>query len=153
MRDAPGAGHRSSGPGERFDIDGSRTVRTSGHDDVAVAAAGITLHEALRAVGLLADEGIYAHVIDLYSVKAVDTGTLHAAAKATGGRLVTVEDHRPEGRLGEAVVSSLSGDGDPLRITKLAVTHMPGSGRPEQLLRPAGIDAGAIAQAARALVA
>jgi transketolase len=61
--------------------------------------------------------------------------------------------NRPKGGLGEALTSSLSGDGDPLQIKKLAVGDMPCPGSLEQLLRAAGIDASAIAQAARALVA
>ena len=83
----------------------ARVVRSSDDDDVTLVGAGITLHEALKAADALAEEGVTARVIDLYSVKPVDEETLRAAAEATGGRFVTVEDHWPEGGLGEAVLS------------------------------------------------
>ena len=70
--------------------------------------AGITLHEALAAADMLAQDGVYARVIDLYSVKPVDVDGLRAAAEATGGRIVTVEDHWPEGGIGEAVLSAFA---------------------------------------------
>src|SRR5207244_4499164 len=88
---------------EEFAIGGSKVVRSSDEDDVTIIGAGITLHEALKAADALAEEGIKARVIDLYSVKPIDTTTLHTAAKATQGRIVTVADHWPEGGIGEAV--------------------------------------------------
>jgi transketolase len=91
-------------------------------------------------------------VIDCYSVKPIDGDTLRAAAEAAGGRIVTVEDHWPEGGLGEAVLAALADLEEPLRVTVLGVDGMPGSGKPAELLAAAGIDAGAIADAARQLV-
>ncbi len=137
---------------EEFPIGGSRVVRSSDDDEVAVAAAGITLHEALKAADELAEDGIEARVIDCYSVKPIDGETLRAAAEATGGRIVTVEDHWPEGGLGEAVLAALADLEEPLRVTVLGVEGMPGSGKPAELLAAAGIDAAAIAGAARQLV-
>ena len=139
-------------PGERFEIGGSRVVRESDDDDVAIVAAGITVHEALKAADALEPEGITARVVDLYSVKPVDAETLHAAAEATQGRLLTVEDHWPEGGLGEAVLSAFADADERPRIVKLAVTDMPTSGKPAELLAAAGIDAEHIARAARDLV-
>jgi transketolase len=139
-------------PDEEFEIGGSRVLRSSDDDDVALIAAGITVHEALRAAEALAEEAIAARVIDLYSIKPLDTRTLAAAAEATGGRLVTVEDHWPEGGLGEAVLTAVAGMGDPPRVVSLAVAGMPRSGKPEELLSAAGIDAEHIAAAARTLV-
>jgi transketolase len=66
---------------------------------------------------------------------------------------VTVEDHWPEGGLGDAVLAAVADTGIPLRGIKLAVRGMPGSGSAAELLRAAGIDAEAIAAAVRALVA
>jgi transketolase len=140
------------GPDEEFPIGGSRVVRSSDEDDVALVAAGITLHEALNAADALAEDGVEARVIDCYSVKPIDGDTLRAAAEATGGRIVTVEDHWPEGGLGEAVLAALADVEEPLRVTVLGVEGMPGSGKPAELLAAAGIDAGAIADAARQLV-
>jgi len=140
------------GPDEEFEIGGSRVLRASDEDDVALVGAGITVHEALRAADLLAADGIAARVIDLYSIKPIDTEGLLAAVEATNGRLVTVEDHWPEGGLGDAVLAALADTDDPPRVRKLAVQGMPGSGKPNELLAAAGIDAEHVAAAARRLV-
>ena len=141
------------GPDEGFKIGGSRVLRSSDDDDVVLIGAGITVHEALKAADQLAEEGIAARVVDLYSIKPLDSETLLAAVEATGGRLVTVEDHWPEGGLGDAVLASLADTEEPPRVVKLAVQGMPRSGKPEELLSAAGIDAEHIAVAARRLVA
>ena len=140
------------GPDEEFEIGGSRVLRSSDDDDVALIGAGITVHEALRAADVLAEDGIAARVIDLYSIKPLDAETLAAAVEATGGRLVTVEDHWPEGGLGEAVLAAVAGMDDPPRVVSLAVAGMPRSGKPAELLSDAGIDAEHIAIAARRIV-
>jgi transketolase len=139
-------------PDEEFPIGGSKVLRSSDDDDVAIVAAGITVHEALKAADALADDGIGVRVIDLYSVKPLDTETLRAAAEATGGRLVTVEDHWAEGGLGEAVLSVFADNDERPRVVVLAVRELPGSGKPAELMAAAGIDAAAIAEAARGLV-
>jgi transketolase len=141
------------GPDEEFEIGGSRVLRSSDDDEVAIVGAGITVHEALRAADLLAEEGITARVIDLYSIKPLDSETLLAAVEATGGRLVTVEDHWPEGGLGDAVLAALADTEEPPRVVSLAVHGMPRSGKPAELLAAAGIDAEHIAAAARRLAA
>jgi transketolase len=138
------------GSGDQFPIGGSRVLR--GGDDVAIVAAGITLHESLKAADRLIAEGIDARVIDLYSVKPVDGETLRAAAEATGGRILTVEDHWSEGGIGDAVLEALSDGEAPARVVRLAVREMPGSGKPAELLAAAGIDAAHIADSARMLV-
>jgi transketolase len=139
--------------GEKFPIGGSKLARSSDSDQVTLVGAGVTLHEALRAADILHGEGIAARVIDLYSVKPVDTETLVAAAAATGGRIVTAEDHHPEGGLGAAVADALLAAGQQnLHVTRLAVSGMPGSGTGDELLAWAGIDADHIAAAARELV-
>jgi transketolase len=136
---------------EEFEIGGSRVVRSSDEDEVTLVGAGVTLHEALRAADKLAEEGINARVIDLYSIKPIDAETLRAAAEATG-RIVTVEDHFPEGGLGEAVVAALVHADERARVVQLAVREMPHSGKPAELLSAYGIDAEHIAAAARELV-
>jgi transketolase len=133
-------------PDEEFPVGGSKTVRDG--DDVAIVAAGITLHEALDAAETLEAEGISARVLDCYSVKPIDEETL----RSLGTPIVTVEDHWPEGGLGEAVLSALAGLDDAPRVTKLAVRDLPHSGKPAELLAAAGIDAEHIAEAARSLV-
>jgi transketolase len=139
-------------PGEQFPVGGSKVVHSSEGDDVAIVTAGITLHEALKAADRLAEDGISARVIDLYSLKPLDTETLRAAADATDGRLIAVEDHWPEGGLGEAVLAAFADADERPRVVHLAVREMPTSGKPAELLAAAGIDAEHIAAAARRLV-
>ena len=140
--------------GESFPVGGAKVLRSSGEDQVTLVGAGVTLHECLAAADQLEQEGISARVIDLYSVKPVDTATLAEAVTATGGRLVLAEDHHPEGGLGSAVLDALTGAGrTELAVTHLAVREMPGSGTPTELLDSAGISASHIAAAARSLLA
>jgi transketolase len=136
--------------GEAFPVGGSKVLRTG--DDVTLVGAGVTLHECLRAAGILAGEGIQARVIDCYSIKPIDTAALTAAVRATSGRVVIAEDHHPEGGLGSAVTGALltTGQND-LSVAHLAVREMPGSGTGAELLAWAGIDASHIADAARGL--
>jgi transketolase len=138
-------------PGERFAVGGSRVLRSGPADQVTLVAAGVTVHEALAAADLLAEDGIMARVIDAYSVKPVDAVTLVAAARDTG-RIVTVEDHWPEGGLGDAVLSALAGAGERPVVRKLAVRRLPGSATPDLKLQLAGIDMASIATAAAELV-
>jgi transketolase len=139
---------------EPFPVGGSKVLRQTDADQVALIGAGVTLHECLAAADQLAADGIDARVIDLYSVKPADTATLTAAAAATGGRLVIAEDHHPEGGLGSAVLDALTGAGRvDLAVAHLAVREMPGSGTPAELLGASGIDAAHIADAARRLLA
>ena len=72
---------------EEFPVGGSKVVHQSDKDAVTVIAAGITLHEALKAADALAAEGISARVVDAYSVKPIDAATLREAARDCGGRL------------------------------------------------------------------
>src|SRR6266516_3062041 len=117
------------GPDEEFPIGGSRVLRSSEDDEVTLVGCGITVHEALKAADALAQDGIAARVVDCYSVKPIDAETLAAAAEETG-RIVTVEDHWPEGGLGEAVLSALAERGARADVTRLAVREMPRSGKP-----------------------
>ena len=136
---------------EEFPVGGSKVLRSSDEDDVTIVAAGITVHEALTAADTLAGDGIAARVIDCYSVKPIDAETLRSAAEATGC-ILTVEDHWPEGGLGEAVLAALADVDESPPVTVLAVSGMPGSGTPAELLAAAGIDADHIAAAARRVV-
>jgi transketolase len=146
------------GPDEQFPIGGSRVVRQSDRDQVTVVGAGITLHEALKAADQLQGEGVAIRVIDAYSVKPIDAKTLHAAAQATGGRIVVVEDHWFEGGLGDAVLDAFTGteaqspSGILPRVLKLAVHQMPGSATPEQEIEDAGISASHIVAAVKSLL-
>ena len=136
---------------ETFPIGGCRVVRQSEEDAITIVAAGITLHEALKAANALAADGINARVIDLYTVKPVDATTLRRAARDTYG-IVTVEDHWPEGGLGDAVLDTFAGGDERPRILKLAARAMPGSASPAEQLADAGIDAEHIAAAVRRML-
>src|SRR5204862_1814493 len=131
---------------EDFEIGGSRTLREG--DDVAIIGAGITVQEAVSAAETLAEEGIEARVIDLYSIKPIDEDTIRSLTMP----IVTVEDHFAEGGLGDAVLAALAEAEERPRVLPLAVREMPHSGKPAELLAAAGIDAEHIAHAARRLV-
>jgi len=152
MRTTRGAYPVLYGPEEAFPIGGAKVVRSSPDDQVTLVGAGVTLHNCLAAADQLGRDGIRARVLDLYSVKPIDTDTLVAAAAATGDRLVVVEDHYPAGGIGSAVLESLNDAGHPVRIVHLAVRGLPGSGTAEELMEAAGISAGRVAQAARELL-
>jgi transketolase len=137
-------------PDEEVRIGGSRWVRAGDGDDVTIVACGITVTEADQAAERLASDGISARVLDCYSIKPIDAAALRSAAAETSA-IVTVEDHWPEGGLGDAVLAALAGQTHP-PVRKLAVRGMPMSGQPAELMREAGIDAEAIAAAARELV-
>ena len=149
MRTTRGAYPVLYGPDETFPIGGSKVLRSDPEDQVTLIGAGVTLHNCLAAADELASEGIRARVLDLYSVKPIDTQALLDAAAATGDRLVVAEDHYPAGGLGSAVLDALSDAGHPARIVHLAVRDLPGSGTPAELMTAAGISAGQIAAAAR----
>lgn len=136
--------------GERFVAGGSKTLRQTPADRVSVVAAGITVFEALKAHDALASDGITTRVIDAYSVQPIDREGLVAAGRATGGRLLTVEDHYPHGGLGAAVSEAVWDQG--FTVRRLAVRETPRSGTPEELIDRYGISARAIAAAVREMV-
>jgi transketolase len=126
------------GPGERFPIGGSKVLRSSARDTATVIGAGVTVFEALKAHAELQKAGIAVRVIDLYSIQPIDAETLKVAAAATGGRLITVEDHYAGGGIGEAVSAATAGVA---AVRILAVRDIPRSGKPEELLDRFGISA------------
>ncbi len=134
---------------EKFPVPGFKVLRESANDRVLIVAAGVTLHEALKAQQQLTQKGVNARVIDLYCVKPIDGAALGAQLRAAGGRLITVEDHYPEGGLGETVVAALGAAGVPiLAYERLAVNGVPHSGKPDELVDAFGISARCIAAAA-----
>jgi transketolase len=151
LRTTRGAYPTIYGPNESFKIGGSKVLRQSAKDKVALIGAGVTLHNCLAAADTLAAKKIPARVIDLYSVKPVDVRTLREAARVTKGRFVIVEDHYPEGGIGAAVLEALAMDPAP-RVAHLAVKDLPTSGKPEELMNAAGISSRHIVAAATKLV-
>ena len=127
---------------EQFPIPGFKVHRQGADDCVTVVGTGITLHEALQAADQLKAEGKAIRVIDLYCVKPLDGKAIADELRATAGRLVTVEDHRPEGGVGEAVLAALAEAGAaPAKLRLLAVREMPHSGKPDELIDALGISA------------
>jgi transketolase len=137
---------------EPFPVGGCKVHGSTPADQVTLIGAGVTLHNCLSAAEALRQDGIAARVIDLYSIKPLDTATLAVAARETG-RVVLVEDHHPEGGLGEAVLEAMASEGlTGVAVAHLAVSVMPGSGPTEELFNQAGISVDHIAAAARQLI-
>lgn len=129
------------GPHEQFPVGGSKTLMESDQDVLTIVTAGYTLHEALAAAKTLKEDGVAVRVIDLYSIKPLDVEVLEKAADETG-RLLVIEDHYPQGGIGEAVIATLKGKH--LQLEHLAVTKQPGSGAPEEVLKDQGLDSESI---------
>ena len=131
------------GVDHQFKIGGSCVLKSSVSDKATVVGAGVTLHEALAAYEQLKKEGINIRVIDLYSIKPLDLETLQKAAKETGV-IITVEDNFKEGGLGEAVAAALCTYEVHHILESMAVTKLPKSGKPDELLAYEGINASSI---------
>jgi transketolase len=134
---------------ETFTVGGLKVLRESANDVATVIAAGVTVFEALKAHDQLKASGTSLRVIDLYSVSPVDRDALVRAGRATGGRLITVEDHYAAGGIGDAVAVAVADAG--LTVHRLAVREIPRSGKPEELLDRFGISARHIVDAVRAV--
>lgn len=131
---------------EKFAVGQAKVVRKTGGEAILLIGAGVTLHEALTAADVLnAKHEIKARVIDPFTIKPLDVATIRKNALECGGRVVTVEDHYPEGGLGEAVTSALANDA--VRVKILAVRDIPRSGPPNALIDKYGIGAKAIVEA------
>lgn len=138
---------------ETFPIGGAKVLRQSKADRVTVVAAGITVHESLKAHETLKAENVAIRIIDAYSVKPLDADTIRRAASETQGKVIVIEDHWFEGGLGDAVLNALAESRiEGLQVRKLAVREMPGSGTPEELVRAAGIDAEHLVEAVKNLL-
>uniref|UniRef100_A0A8D3DW16 Transketolase n=1 Tax=Scophthalmus maximus TaxID=52904 RepID=A0A8D3DW16_SCOMX len=133
-------------PDEKFEVGVAKVVRQSDNDQVTVIGAGITLHEALAAADMLARKNI--RVIDPFTIKPLDAATILSSARATGGQIITVEDHYKEGGLGEAVLAAVGAEPG-IIVNRLAVSGVPRSGKPTELLDLFGISAKHIAKAVR----
>src|SRR5262245_8945441 len=135
---------------ETFAIGGLMVLRETSGDVATVVGAGVTVFEALKAHDELKASAMPIRVIDLYSVSPIDREGLIAAARATGGHLITVEDHYACGGIGDAVAAAVADAG--FTVHRLAVREIPRSGKPEELLDRFGISAAHIASAVRVLV-
>jgi transketolase len=135
------------GPDEEFTIGGLKVLRESKDDVATVVGGGVTVFEALKAYDELKKQGISIRVVDLYSLQPIDGPALVRCARETQGRVITVEDHYPGGGIGDAVASAIASDG--FTVRRLAVSEIPRSGTPDQLLDHFGISARHIVAAVR----
>merc|ERR1719244_114040 len=131
---------------EKFQIGKAKVVRSSPNDQVLVIGGGITLPQATEAADQLAEKGINIRVMDPFTIKPLDVAAVREAAAACGGRIVTVEDHYPEGGIGDAVLEATA-DIRNVVVKKLAVNAVPRSGPPMELLEMFGISASSIVRA------
>jgi transketolase len=136
---------------ERFQVGGSKVLRSSSDDVATVVAAGVTVYEALKAHDELKRDGVSIRVIDAYSVQPIDASTLLTSARETNRTVVTVEDHYVHGGLGDAVAEAVAPDR--MAVHRLAVLEVPRSGKPEELIDRFGISARAIVAAVRRVTA
>jgi transketolase len=136
---------------EDFPIGGLKVLRRSEQDRLCLVAAGVTLHESLKAHDILKDQGILVRVIDLYSVKPLAAQELAQNASAAGSTILVAEDHYPEGGIGEAVAAALSGEG--IAVHSSAVTSIPGSDTASVLLDFHGLSAERLAQRVKSILA
>nr|XP_003732452.5 LOW QUALITY PROTEIN: transketolase-like protein 2 [Callithrix jacchus] len=125
-------------PQGNFEIGWAKVACHSVDDKITVIGAGVTLHEALAAADHLSQQGISVRVIDPFTIKPLDAATIISNAKATGGRVITVEDHCREGGIGEAVCAAVSGEPDIL-VHQLAVSGVPQSEKTSEFLAMSGI--------------
>ncbi|MGC2697604.1 MAG: transketolase [Candidatus Angelobacter sp.] len=138
------------GANEPFEVGKCKVLKESDRDQLLIVAAGVTLFEALAAYEELKQANIAVRVIDLFSVKPIDQEALSSAAKACGGKVITVEDHYTHGGIGDAVLSALALDD--IQLTKLAVSEIPHSGKPKELLERYGISQRHIVEAAKGVL-
>ena len=136
-------------PKDEFKIGGSRVLAQNATDKVTVVAIGVTVHEARKALEMVKGEGITFTIIDAYSIKPIDKDTIRAAAAKTNNTIVTVEDHYIQGGLGDAVLEAVADAG--MKVHKIAVTELPRSGKPDELMEKFGISAKRIAEKVRGL--
>ncbi|XP_053324962.1 transketolase [Spea bombifrons] len=136
---------------EEFKIGQAKVVAQSKDDQVTVIGSGVTLHEILAAAEQLKKDKTTIRIIDPFTIKPLDRKTILESARATKGRIITVEDHYYEGGIGEAVSAAVVGEPG-ITVKSLAVSHVPRSGKPAELLKMFGIDKDAIVEAVRAAV-
>jgi transketolase len=134
---------------EAFRIGGLKVLRESGDDVATVIGAGVTVFEALKAYDELRSDRVLIRVIDLYSLAPIDRDALVAAARATGGNIITVEDHYAAGGVGDAVAEAVAGAG--YTVHRIAVREIPRSGKPEELLERFGISASHIVEQVKSM--
>lgn len=134
-----------------FQIGKAHLLKKSKNDQVLVIAAGVTLNEALTAATELSKQGINIRVLDLFTIKPLDKKAIIENAKEVGGTIITVEDHYPQGGIGEAVLSEVAEERG-ITVKVMAVLNVPRSGSPNALLDYYGISAKHIVKTVKDLI-
>lgn len=136
---------------ESFEVGKAKVVVKSDADIATIVAGGVTLHEAIKAANALKQQGKNVRVIDVFSVKPLDWQTIVNNVKETHNKLITVEDHYPEGGIGEAVGAAVLEHLPGVKFVRLHVKSLPMSGQPHELMEKFEIDAKAIQKAVESL--
>ena len=137
-------------PGYKFEIGKGVTMKEG--SDVTIAATGYMVHVSLEAAELLAAEGISAEVLNIHTIKPLDTELLAASANKTGA-VVTAEEHNIVGGLGGAVCEALAGT-CPVPVLRVGVEDRYGkSGKVPALLEEYGLTKENIVAKAKAAIA
>jgi len=132
-----------------FAVGKAHVLKSNASSDKAlIIGAGVTLHEALSAAEKLKGEGIDVRVLDPFTIKPLDEQAILQNGKEANNNVIVVEDHYPEGGLGDAVASVIAGRG--IRFSHLAVREIPRSGPPAVLIDKYGIGAKSIVEAVKA---
>lgn len=137
---------------ETYEFELGRAIVMREGTDVSIVACGLMVSAALEAAEALEAEGISAEVINMHTIKPLDTETLFVSAAKTG-RVVTVEEHSVIGGLGEAVCAALC-EHAPVRVKRVGVQDVYGESGPAlDLLDKYGLNAEGIASAVREVLA
>ena len=119
--------------------------------DIAIIACGVMVYESLVAASMLSEKGIEAMVVNLHTIKPIDTAAITEAAKKCGA-VLTAEEHQVMGGMGSAVAEALAQE-YPVPMRMIGVDDRFGqSGHPDVLMREYGLVSGSIADAARELL-
>ena len=137
-------------PGYKFELGKGVTMKEG--SDVTIVATGYMVHVALEAAELLASEGINAEVLNIHTIKPLDTDLIAASAKKTGA-VVTAEEHNVIGGLGGAVCEALA-ENCPVPTLRVGVEDKYGrSGKVPALLEMYGLTKENVAAKAKAAIA
>lgn len=137
------------GPGLKFQI--GKAIKVRDGNDVTIIANGLMVSAAVDAATLLSKDGLKARVLDLHTIKPLDTDAITAAVRETGA-LVVAEEHLHHGGLGSAVAQFVSATGPaPIEFVNVGDTYAE-SGDPDGLLVKYGLTAENVAAAAKRAV-
>lgn len=138
--------------GDDQQVELGKAITVQDGDQATIISTGVILRHALPAAQRLAREGMSVRLLDMHTVKPLDTGAVLAAARETG-RIVTVEDHLVTNGLGSAVAECVAGAGIACRVTRLGIPDVFSIiGEPNDLYGHHGYDAEGIHQAVVAQV-